>query len=231
MSVKPREDTRGQKSDRALTEAPADVYLHGADYAPILTPDFDAKILEAASIWPDGIGVVYTQMCDELVPMLQAPTARYVELVGHTYNHDYPFWFIDHEMADIAWHIGRINFADVCVDQKLRPSTTTRLRDVEFWAAYYDLMRLERRDRARRIIRSPDFQAPEWFKDQLYNWYPLVAERSKGRNRRVRSNAKAIEAERGEKGPPDDGYVRAKLQAEQKLMVIYNKNTALRAAA
>ena len=229
MSVKEREDSRGEKYDRALTEAPADVYLLATDYGAILTPGFDEKILEAASIWPDGIGVVYTNMCDELVPMLQAPTAAYVKQLGYTYNWDYPYWFIDHEMADIAWMIGRISFADVIADQRRRPQTTTRLRDLAFWASYYEFTVLERRNKAKGIINSPEFQAPEWLKKQLCNWYPLVESRSRARNGRVIHGAQACEEARGDKLPPDEGYLRAKAKAERKMQELYN--TALRAAA
>ncbi len=229
--MKPREDSRGEKYDRALSEAPADIYLPATDYGAILTPSFDARILKAAQIWPDGIGVVYTKMCDELVPMLQAPTARYVETAGEgcIYSHQYPYWFVDHEMADMAWMIGRVNFADVVVTQEKRPNSTHRLRDVEFWAKYFEFMALDRRNRAKSVINSPEFQAPDWLKEQMSNWHPLVEMRSRARNQRVISNAKAMEADRGEQGPPDEGYIRAKLRAEKRLMDLYN--TALRAAA
>lgn len=228
LSIRPREDSRGEKYDRALTEAAADIYLPAVDYAPILTPAFDQKIINAARIWPDGIGVVYSPMVDELVPFLQAPTAKFVEKLGYIYSHDYPYWFIDHEVADIAWMIGRINFADFSVDSSKRPQQTTRLRDLAFWAAYYDFMALDRRAKARAIIKAPDFEAPDWLKLQLCNWFPLVEKRSEWRNSRVRNGAAGTEKQRGENGPPDEGYLRAKARAEEKLQKLY---TALRAAA
>ncbi len=241
ISVKPREDSRGEKYDRALTEAPADVYLLATDYGAIHTPGFDEKILEAASIWPDGIGCVYTNMCDELVPMLQAPTAKYAEKVGLyggpgygcLANHAYPFWFIDHETADLAWMIGRVNFADVTVSQVKRPKTTTRLRDLAFWAGYYEFMVLERRGIAKGIIMDPEFQAPDWLKKQLCNWHPLVEMRSRSRNGRVIHGASSGEQARGEQGPPDEGYVRSKQRAELKMTQLYGvaHKTTLRVAA
>jgi len=186
VSCRPREDTRGPKSDRALTDAPADLYLIGADYTPIITPAFDAAFLKAMQIWPDGIGVVYSQMCDELVPIFQAPTAKFVEKVGYIHNPDYPFWFIDHELADLAWMVGRINFCDVTGDPSKRPKTTHRHHDIDFWTTYFDFMAIERREIARRIIRDPEFQAPEWLKYQMCNWFPLLERRSEVRNAHVR---------------------------------------------
>lgn len=231
VSIKPREDSRGAKYDRALTEAPADIYLPAVDYAPITTPGFDQAIINAARIWPDGIGVVYSPMVDELVPFLQCPTAKFVEKLGYIYSHEYPYWFIDHEIADIAWMVGRINFAQFEVDSSKRPQKTLRMRDLAFWASYYDLMALDRRAKARQIIKSADFEAPDWLKLQLCNWYQLVESRScahNGRNARVRGGAASMEASRGEDGPPDEGYLRIKARAEEKLNQLY---TALRAAA
>lgn len=196
------------------------MYLQSADYAPIMTWGFDQKILDAV-IWPDKIGVVYSPMCDELVPMLQAPTAKFVEKMGYIYNPDYPFWFIDHEMADVAWQMGRINFADIEIDVSRRPEKTVRLRDLDFWTRYFDLtMHLDVRPRVNEIIRAPDFEAPDWLKEQLCNWSPLMEKRSLYRNSRVRAGAAQCEKTRGEDGPPDEGYVRAKTRAERKLTAL-----------
>lgn len=217
VSCLPREDSRGAKYDRVLRVAPADVYLPAVDYAPILTPGFDQAIIRASNIWPDGIGVVYAPMVDELVPYLQAPTAKFVEKMGYIYNHDYPFWFIDHEMADIAWMIGRINFANIKIDASQRPKSTLRMRDLEFWTAYFDMMALERRKKAQSIIMSPDFEVADWQKIQMCNWYQLVEMRSVARNSRVRQWAKQTEQARGDGSPPDEGYLRAKARAETKV--------------
>lgn len=227
ISIKPREDSRGEKYDRALTEAPASVYLAAVDYAPIVTPGFDQKIIDAAEIWPDGIGVVYTNMCDELVPFLQAPTAKFVEKLGYINSHEFPYWFSDHEIADIAWMVGRVNFADVNVDVSARPGKTLRLQELEFWTAYYDMMALDRRSKARAIINDPEFQLPDFLKQQFSNWYPLVESRSEARNRRVRASAAQCEEHRGE-AKPDQGYLRSKAKAERKLNELF---AALKAAA
>lgn len=218
VSIKPREDSRGEKYDRALTEHPADVYLPAVDSVPILTPGFDRLILDSARLFPDGIGVVNTPMANSSFPGLQAPTAKLVEKLGFIYSHEYPFWFIDHELDDIARMIGRFVFAPVqCLQHEWRPGTTIRLRDLEFWTAYYDLMNIERRAKARAIINSDDFKSPEWLKEILRNSYQVVEARSLQINQGVRQNAKQIEAARGDKGPPDEGYLRAKAKAEQKL--------------
>jgi hypothetical protein len=219
ISVKPREDSRGEKYDRALTEAPADVYLPTVDSNPITTPAFDQKIINAARLFPDGIGCVYTPMFCASFPHAQAPTAKLVEKIGYIFNHDYPFWFIDHELDDICRMIGRFVFVDVEHGKRsdMLPSNTIRLRDLEFWTTYFDLMTLERRGKAREIINSPDFQSPDWLKVVLRNSYQVVEARSANINAGVRARAAGIEADRGDKGPPDEGYLRAKARAEKKL--------------
>jgi hypothetical protein len=231
ISVKPREDSRGEKYDRALTEAPADVYLPAIDCAPILTPGFDQIILDKAARFPDGIGVVHTQFVyrGTFPPALQAMTAGFVAKVGHIYNHDYPFWFIDHEVDDMARMIGRYFYANIDIPTgPTRPAKTHRLRDLQFWTTYYDLMALERRAKARAIIQGEDFLTPDWLKADLLENYTWIENRSRLINEGVRRDAANIEAQRGDDGPPDAGYLRAKARAEQKLSEFLQ---ALKAAA
>ena len=228
VSVRPREDTRGEKYDRALTEAPGSVYLLGVDAAPILTLGYDEIILNAANLFPDNIGCVYTPMANASFPSYQAPTAGLVEKLGGCYSREYPFWFIDHELDDICRMIGRYVCVDIDVDcHSMRPGKTIRLRELEFWTKYYDVMTLERRLKARSIIMSPDFQAPDWQKTMLCNAYQPIESRSYWINNNVRVQAAEIEKLRGDPGPPDEGYLRAKAKAEQKLTTTY---AALKAA-
>lgn len=217
LSIEPREDSRGAKYDRALTRAPADVYLPAVDCAPILTKGFDQIIHDKAALFTDGIGVVRTPYINNVFPpALQAVTAGWVKQVGYIYNPDYPFWFIDHEVHDLARLAGRYAFANVQVETaSMRPKTTWRLRDVAFWATYYDFMALERRQKAREIIDASD--APEWVKEHLRHNYHGIEHEAKIINDNVRRNAAEIEQSRGDPNPPDEGYLRAKARAEQKL--------------
>src|SRR6266496_4370343 len=144
ISVKPREDSRGEKCDRVLTECPADVYMVQHDSAPLITPDWDIKILLKAQLFPDGIGVVNTDMANASFPSSQAVTAKWVKLVGHIYNHEYAYWYIDHELDDLAKMTGRNPFADVSVetreqhDPEPQNIRTIRLRELHFWTDYFD---------------------------------------------------------------------------------------------
>lgn len=226
VSVAPREDSRGAKYDRALSVAPADVYLPAVDCAPLLTDGFDQIILDKAALFPDGIGVVHTPFLGRgtFPPGLQAITAGLVRKLGYIYNHEYPFWFIDHEIHDIGRLIGRYFQANVDFRPELwRPANTIRLRDVAFWATYYDMMALERRAKARAIIKGQDFLTPDWQKFDLLENFQVIENEAFNINQNVRNSAAHLEAQRGDKGPPDEGYLRAKAKAEAKLNELHSK--------
>lgn len=215
LSVRPREDSRGQKYDRALTECPADVYLPTCDYAPITTKGFDERILEAAAKFPDGIGCVYTQMANMSFPHYQAPTAKLVELMGYIYPPYFPFWFIDHWLDDISRMIDRVAYLEIASPMIQLPGghKTIGLRDLEFWTWLYDLGRNERRRQASKIIEALD--EPRWRKDMLRANFPWHEHRSICINTSVRANAAAIERTRGGvESEPDARYLRIKDRAD-----------------
>ncbi len=219
LSVKPREDSRGEKYDRCFKEAPADVYMLGVDHSPIITPGWDQIVLDAAALFPDNIGVINAPMNNMSFPKLQAITHNLAEMVGYTYNWDYPFWFIDHELDDMARMIGRYVFVDIEVDNdRLRVGNRThRMRDLKFWTIYFETHAYTRREMANRIINSPEFMAPEWEKKMLSTWFPPVEARSAFINHDVFKNAEYLERECGANGaPPDPGYVRLREAAEIK---------------
>lgn len=229
VSVKPREDTRGEKYDRALTEAPNFLYVPAHDSCPCLTPGFDEILIKKAKLFPDGIGVVHSPMIHKgtFPPAWQGMTAKWVEKVGYIYNPDYPFWFIDHEVHDLARMVGRYFLANIHIEPD-HPGKTIRLHDLLFWCGYYDLMALERRAKARAIIDSPDFLTPDWQKADLRENYLKFENEGRRINNSVRKDAADIEARRGLGTPTDEGYLRAKARAEQKLS---NLLEALKAAA
>lgn len=219
LSIRPREDSRGEKYDRALVEAPADVYLLGVDHSILLTSGWDQRIIDSAVLFPDGIGVVNVGGMNNLsFPKLQAVTAKWVELVGFTYNWDYPFWFIDHEIDDLARMTGRFVFPPIEVDtNRLRVGNRTqRMRDLRFWSSYYNLFTFWRRDLAHRIIR--ELKIPEWEREMLLTWHEPTEVRSAFINQQVFHEAEILERDHGANGaPPDPGYLRLKSAAEKKM--------------
>lgn len=229
ISIKPREDSRGEKYDRALVEHPADLYLAAVDCAPITTPGWDEMMIEAAEKFPDGIGCVYTPMSNYYFPGLQAPTAKLVEKMGWIYNHAYPFWFIDHELDDICRMIGRFSFVDVSFVNAVRPATTIRMHNLEFWVHYFNAHVAERVGLAHKIIDSPDFMDEPWRKEMLKTQSVITTLRSTLINLNVLEHHKVIEDQRGDRTPiqDDPGYLRILEKAKAKFQAwveIQNRN-------
>lgn len=181
--VAPREDSLGEKFNRVLTIAPNDVYLVMVDYAPHVTKGFDRKILNAANVFPDGIGIIYNHLANLSFPQINAVTDGYVKLAGGIYPPYFPYWFVDHWLDDIGRMIDRIAFVDVGLDTHLRPGTLD-YREPAFWSAVYDGLVLERRQLALKIIDAMD--EPGWRKELLRGNFPLVEERSHILNQTVR---------------------------------------------
>lgn len=192
VNVKPREDTIAGKWNRALTE-PADLYLVAADDDPYITPGYDARLLEAASLFPDGIGMVYGRMANASFSGVVAPTRGFCDKLGHIFPELFPYWFVDHWTDDVARLIGRLAFADVQTDQS-RAGKTQEMREPGWWATFFDAGYLMRRKIARDIIDAPDFQEPEWRKEMLRKHSPLIEFRSRWINDNVRANSRQFEA-------------------------------------
>ncbi len=208
VSVRPREDTIGEKHDRVLTEAPADLYVTMVDVAPVLTFGFDQMVADASQWFTDGIGVINGPMANASFPAMQTVTAKWVEITGERYPHDYPYWFIDHELDDLARMTGRQIFLPIQLSiAQMRPKTTIRLRDLRWWMDYFDAAVYRRRAKAFKIIDALDETAER--KNMLRTWHMPVEARSFAIHAGLRPHAAAVEKERGEGGPPDPGYLRA----------------------
>jgi hypothetical protein len=242
ISIQPREDTRGAKYQRALTEAPADLYMVGHDATTITTKGFDQAFVNGGKLFPDGIGVVCSQMANASFPALQCVTQKWVDLVGYIYNPAYPFWFIDHELDDLARMTGRVVYTGVDFEgwphHKMK---TIRMRDLVFWIDYFDLGVYRRRAMARKIINALD--EPEWRKNMLRSWFHPVEKRSESLHKHLRQTAHATEygytdangewhEPRAEGGEPDEGYLRAfDLAREERKKMLHETMQLFRKAA
>ena len=209
VSARPREDSVGEKYNRVLKLAPADVYLMMVDYAPHMTHGFDQRILDAAALFPDNIGVVYNYMANASFPGINAVTAGLAAKMGGIYPTHFPYWFVDHWLDDIARLINRIAFADVVIDTSLK-QRTQEFREPVFWATFFDLGHLERRRIAHDIVRSPEFQEPPWRKAIDLAHHPLIEYRSQWVNAAVVEDTRHIIS-----APPDERYDRLKARAKE----------------
>lgn len=207
LVVRPRPDTVAEKWNAVTELCPdADAYLISADDAPDITPGYDTKILNAASRFDDGIGVVYGHLANASFPAVMAPTRKFVEKLGFLFPPYFPYWFVDHWIDDIARLIDRISFADVTTDQcKVGP--TLEFREPAWWATWFDAAYLVRRRQAYRIIADDEFKETEGRKQMLYAHCPLIEYRSRWINNNVRASHAYVGP------PPDERYQRIKKQA------------------
>jgi len=210
VDIAPRPDTIAAKWNRAL-QHPADVYLVAADDDPYVTPGYDAKVLDAARLFPDGTGMVYGRMANASFSGAVCPTAKFCEKLGHIFPEYFPYWFVDHWTDDVARLIGRLSFADIATDQS-KAGKTQEMREPGWWATWFDAAYLMRRRIARRIIDGADFASPDWHKEILRRSYHLVEYRSKWINDNVRAMSPQFEWQnRGL--VPDERYLRIKQRA------------------
>ena len=190
VNVQRREDTTAAKWNRAAT-TPADVYLISGDDEPCVTEGYDSKILEAAAVFPDNIGMVYGHASNASFSSLMAVTSRWVDILGYILPEHFPYWFSDHWIDDIGRITQRIAFADIRGDQKNIPPTQ-EMREPGWWATWFDANYLRRRAEAQKIIDA--IEEPEWRKTILRSHHPLVEYRSRWINDNVRAQSRAMEA-------------------------------------
>lgn len=208
VTVKEREDTLAAKWNRALRlEINATVYTCIADDDPLVVKDTDEKILKAAEIFPDGIGMVFGDMANASFSGLISFTKKMVDLLGYIQPEHFPVWFCDHWTTDIGKITGRIVFADVRTDQSAI-GENKYLRELKWWSYWFDAAYLVRRAEAYKVIDALD--EPQWRKDLQRSIAPQVEAWSRFVNGDVRNRAHLFEMAAY---PPDDRYWRVKKKA------------------
>ncbi len=116
------EDTIAEKFNRVLSTEPTFISSWSITRR-ILPKGFDQKILDAAAVFPDGIGIVYNNLVNASFPSTNAMTRKLVDLMGYMYPPYFPYWFVDHWMDDIARLTDRISFADILTNSSRKPPT------------------------------------------------------------------------------------------------------------
>jgi len=209
VNIKKREDTIAEKWNRAMSE-PADVYMIGGDDDPVVTQGYDSKILEAAQLFPDGIGMVYGHMSNASFSSIMCPTAKWVEKLGYILPEYFPYWFCDHWIDDLGHMTGRIVHADVRSDQR-KVGVTQELREPGWWATWFDAAVQIRRQEALNLI---DYLSEDTLhKAMLRTKYLWVEYRSKWINDNVRAQVRRLEAIASANSLKDERYVRVRDKA------------------
>jgi hypothetical protein len=212
VSVAPRTDTIGAVYNRCAAAVDADLYINSADDFRILTAGWDAVLADAAGIFPDGIGMIgFGEMpVPSPLPACEAATRGLIEKMGY-YLQDYtPYWWMDTWLCEIAIMIGR-NHSVAMKTQFVGERQTRGLRELSYWACFFDETRVHRRAIAEAILSSPDFAEPAERKQQLRNRLDHICARLKEGNAILRDPGYANQLERsGYDAPADERYRRAK---------------------
>ena len=206
--VRPRQDTLGGKFNLIL-ERQASVYMSMVDYAPAITPGFDRRIMDAAALFPDGVGCIFNRLENPSFSQNYAVTKGLVDRMGYFMPPYFPYWFVDHWLDELAQMIDRWTVAEYELDTSKRPGTQDR-REPAFWSMLYDALYDERRACAHRIIDG--FDEPEWRKALLKARCDYHRQHSLMINNGVRATA----AQWARAVPPekvDDRYARVRSKA------------------
>jgi hypothetical protein len=222
VSIAPRADTLGAVYNRCAAAVDADLYINSADDFRILSPRWDAALAQASSIFPDGIGMIgFGKMpVSSPLPACEATTRGLIDKMGY-YLQDYtPYWWMDTWLCEIATMIGRIYYLGMKTEF-VGSMQTRGLREISYWARFFDEMRGHRRAVAEAIIASPDFVVPAELRQELRNGLDEVCVLLERRNAILRDPdyAKQIEIS-GFDAQEDERYRRAKersLKALQEL--------------
>jgi hypothetical protein len=207
LSIKPREDATSAKYNRVLNQG-FDLYGNLSDYTPIVTPGFDARIVEAAKKLPDGIGVIVNPMRNASFSDLYIMTKPMADILGWYAPPYFPYWFWDHWVDELARRIDRMVMCDVAVEYDPRGKPPTQgMRDSAWWATWFDAGYQMRRNQAKAVLdQMSEFS---WRKDIAINNAPLHEFRSKWINDNVRAQAKMFDAAVASM-PVEDRYARVK---------------------
>lgn len=216
VSIAEREDSLGAKYNRCAAMHPATVYVLWSDDVKFDIQGWDTKLNEAEQTLPDSLGVIYFGSMPNVFQAGIAVTHRFMDAMGFFCTPYFPFWWHDTWIDEIGNLSGRVIHSDVKMSilQDLK-GKSRGVRDVEFWAKFFDETRPSRIKIAENILaESHDY---DWRKDQIKHQMPNVIKFLEHRNSMLRDplQAKRIEAHYSFDAPADERYLRIKAQAKQ----------------
>lgn len=229
ISVEPREDSLGAKYNRCAKAAPADIYMGWADDQTTTTQGWDKILTEAIGYYPDQCGMVYFGTRESsALPVSWAISQKMVEKIGYFCPTYFPCWYHDTWIDEIARMTGRMFYANVDIVFPGGQGKTRGLREVAFWATFFDLTRPLRREIASKILRDPDLIQPNWHRMQLLQTQDAICSQLQQRNANLRDPLQAQQWEQhaGFDNAATPAYERMKAQAQAMLLDMYPQKAA-----
>lgn len=222
ISIDEREASLGAKYNRAMEAKPSsDLFVLGVDDAYPSNQGWDKAMSEAAAQFTDGVGMVFfgERKGPFDLPDGFAVTRKWIEQVGFFCPPYFPFWWHDTWIDEIAKLTGRYVWADVTWEKHGKSEVgghkTTRMREVSWWARFFDATRQMRVDTAIRMINDSD--DPPWLKTQLKQDMQAKCNILWQRNSMVRDRGREFERDYGAEYEPDAGYDQIKAEAVKML--------------
>ena len=212
VSIAPRADTIGAVYNRCAAAIDAGLYLNWVDDGKFVTPGWDAQLSVAARNYPDGIGMIgFGEMpIPSWLPAGEATTRGLIDKMGYYIQDHTPYWWMDTWLCEIAVMIGRFQSVPLGIEF-VGQRQTRGLRELLYWARFFDEMRVHRRATAEAILASPDFLESAERKQALRDNLDYVCTELEKSNAILRDpdHAKRLEGF-GYDAPADERYRRAK---------------------
>jgi hypothetical protein len=212
-AVGPRPGSIGGVYNRCAEQEPADIYIAGADDAIIRTPGWDERILKVTERMPEFIGVVGCgkMPVESMLPATCAVTRPLIDRMGYFLQPYTPFWWMDTWLFEISVMIGRMFPLELDLDFG-DWKNTRGMRDLTYWAQFFDDMRGQRRAIAEAIINDPEFKTDDPIKQQLLQRMDLLCAKFLHSNSCLRDPeyASRIMKKFAHDAPEDERYIRIK---------------------
>lgn len=212
-SVSEREDSLGAKYNRAQMNAIADWYILGADDNLFVSDGWDETIRKHAQLYGGEPGLVYFGRLDGTLPTQMAISHSFVSYQGFLFPPYWPFWFHDTWIDEIGHLTSRILWAPVHIQEIGGRGKTRGLRDVIFWAEFFETLRPIREEIAQRI--STDHNPP-WLQLEIEQKLEIYRKFFAARTYRLRDKDTAVSFERrmSVDAPISERYLRIKSKAD-----------------
>jgi hypothetical protein len=133
----------------------AEIYMVLGDDVRFDTPGWDDVLREVAAKFPDGIFLASPH------DPMTADTCtypvfgwRWLETLQQLFCGYFPYWYDDRWVHQIGEMAGRYAWLPIVVLPIRGKGRTRRMRDVPFWARFFQLSLDERRDSAKKIIEA-----------------------------------------------------------------------------
>lgn len=226
-SVDPQEDSLGAKYNRAQMISPQDTefYVLGADDNIFSTKNWDDIIRAHANLYDGQAGLVYFGRLDGSLPTQMAISHHFVKVQGWLFPPYWPFWFHDTWIDEIGHMTNRILWAPIPIQEIGGRGKTRGLREVTFWAEFFETLRPMRELIACEI--SEKFNPP-WLDAILKQKTEIFRKYFASRTYNLRDPATAVSFERrmSVDAGPSERYNRIKSAAEQMLAEIRQEKAA-----